>query len=136
MIRRARAIGRAVVVGLGLLGAAGCGAGESSAPRAPRDAQDGGITSERFAEIYIALRLASRDAATVAAFNAAKDSILAAHSVTEDELLRFARELGSDVRRAAELWESIETRISPPRDADENAEPPPSTSPRAGSGDS
>ena len=87
------------------------------------------LDRETFIETYVDLRhaaLASPDGEIDAA---ARDSVLALHGVTEEELLAFAEAHGRDVDYVREIWTEVESRLD---DIQLDPEEEPDTAPGPG----
>jgi signal transduction histidine kinase len=95
-----------------LMAAAGCGLTD---PRAANGA--GELSRDNFTAAYVALRRAQLQNPTPAAFEAAKRQILEQHGVSEDDMMDFVQRHSRDVQYMAELWESLELRITSPDSA-------------------
>ena len=67
---------------------------------------------ERFISAYVDLRIWSLRMRTTQIGDAVRDSLLAAHDVTEDEFVHFVDTHGTDVEFMRDVWSDIETRIS------------------------
>lgn len=101
-LRAPRAILRPTIVGAALLSVASCGGGAEAA-----------VSRETFVEAYVDLRRAALRSPGVVISPAARDSVLALHEVTEEELLRFAEVHGTDVEYMAGVWADVEARLEP-----------------------
>ena len=72
---------------------------------------------ERFINAYVDLRrVSSLNMQTSEIGEAAKDSLLAVHDMTEDEFLDFVDRHGADVAFMRDVWNDIETRIAARRE--------------------
>ena len=81
---------------------------EFSTTASPAEVQE----RERFIIAYVELRIWSLRMGTTRIGDAVRDSLLAAHDVTEDELVSFVDTYGTDVEFMRDVWNDIETRIS------------------------
>jgi hypothetical protein len=99
----------AVVAGLALL----LGACDPQAD--PAAEGEAGLSEARFIAVVVDLRTAARDVAesdsASALFAAARDSILAAHDVTGEELRDFVHRTAGDVARMDAVWDTINRRL-------------------------
>ena len=71
---------------------------------------------ESFINAYVDLRVSSLNMQTSEIGEAARDSLLAVHDMTEDELLDFVDRHGTDVAFMRDVWNDIETRIAARRE--------------------
>ena len=81
---------------------------EFAARGSPAEVQE----REHFISAYVDLRIWVLRMRTTQMGDAVRDSLLAAHDVTEDELLNFVDTHGTDVEFMRDVWNDIETRIS------------------------
>lgn len=79
----------------------GCG---SSAP-------EGIIEEETFIETYVALRVAALGTDSSRVADDDRQAILAAHQITEDDLLDFVRFHAADLEYMREVWNEVELRM-------------------------
>ena len=101
-LRASRAILLPLLLGASLLAVSGCG--------------DGGrtrVSRETFVDVYVELRRAALRSPASVVTPEAKDSVLARHEVTEEDLLEFAEVHGPDVEYMAELWAEVQARLEP-----------------------
>lgn len=77
-------------------------------------ARDSGISREEFIEAYAALRQAARDAGSFDDFEDRKRTILEERGVTAGDLVEFARAHGGDVPSMADLWDTLDARLTRP----------------------
>jgi len=87
---------------------------EFAATGSPAEVQE----RERFISAYVDLRVWLLRMRTTQMGDAVRDSLLAAHDVTEDELLNFVDTHGTDVEFMRDVWNDIETRIATRREGD------------------
>ena len=83
----------------------GCGFGTAESPIEIQE-------RERFIGAYVDIRIVSLRTRTTEIGDSVRDSILAIHDVTEDDLLNFVDTHGADVVFMRDLWNDIESRIS------------------------
>ena len=69
------------------------------------------VEAEWFVATYLDLRMATLRAGVDQLPIPVQDSILAAHEVTEEDLLQFAEIHGRDARFMQAVWDSIENRM-------------------------
>jgi hypothetical protein len=72
------------------------------------------IDRQVFVDTYVELRTTALANLTGQIRPDERDSVLARHGVTEEDLLRFAEVHGRDVEFMAEVWAEVETRLLPP----------------------
>lgn len=104
-IRRARAVALSVVVLTAILPAA-CGMTDP--------AGSGPVDRGTFVAVNVELRRAARTASDSAEFAQRKRRILERHAVTAEELERFVERHAGEVGYLAELWGTINARVSAP----------------------
>jgi hypothetical protein len=76
---------------------------------------DGGaIDRQVFVDTYVDLRTTALANPGGQIRPEQRDSVLARHSVTEDDLLRFTEVHGRNVEYMAEVWGEVENRLMPP----------------------
>ena len=93
-----RAAARVLVLALAASsGATGCGASPETIPR------------EEFIGAYVALRVAELEGAGSVISDAARDSVLAASGVTEEDLDAFVEAHGRDVVFMADIWTEVDS---------------------------
>jgi hypothetical protein len=74
-----------------------------------------GIADEHFIEVVVQLRRAAAETrGTDAAFAARRDAILREAGITEDQLRAYVEAHGRDIDHMAEVWDSINARLSTP----------------------
>ncbi|MDE2803810.1 MAG: hypothetical protein OXN18_01555, partial [Gemmatimonadota bacterium] len=95
-----RATGRAFLVSGAAVLAAGCGT-------APEEV----MTWQEFVDVYVGLRTAELRASDPVIAEARRDSVLAAHGVTEEDLLVFAERYGDNVTFMEGVWGAVENRM-------------------------
>lgn len=75
-----------------------------------------GLSDERFIAVIVELRRAAQETrGDPAAYPALREAVLRDADVTEEELRQYVETHGRDVDRMAEVWDSINTRLSAPR---------------------
>jgi hypothetical protein len=84
----------------------------------------GAIDRQVFVDTYVDLRTAALANPNGQIRPEQRDSVLARHDVTEEQLLRFAEVHGRDVEFMSAVWGEVENRLMPPP-----AETPPAPSP-------
>lgn len=93
-----RAAARVLVLALAVSpGATGCGASPETIPR------------EEFVGAYVALRVAELEGAGSVISDAARDSVLAASGVTEEDLDAFVEAHGRDVVFMTDIWTEVDS---------------------------
>lgn len=100
-MRRGLRIGATVV---GLAATAACGS-----PPTPDEAE-GGLHRETFIATYVDLRVAALRNEGVMDPRL-KESVLANHEVTDEELVDFAERHGRDVAFMRDVWNEVESRM-------------------------
>ena len=98
--RSLRAGVRACLASAAVVLAAGCGT-------APEEV----MTWQQFVDVYVGLRTAELRAADAVITEAKRDSVLAAHGVTEEDLLDFAERYGDNVTFMEGVWSAVENRM-------------------------
>ncbi len=98
--RSLRAGVRACLASAAVVLAAGCGT-------APEEV----MTWQQFVDVYVGLRTAELRAADAVITEAKRDSVLAAHGVTEEDLLDFAERYGDNVTFMEGVWTAVENRM-------------------------
>ena len=98
--RSLRAGVRACLASAAVVLAAGCGT-------APGEV----MTWQQFVDVYVGLRTAELRAADAVITEAKRDSVLAAHGVTEEDLLDFAERYGDNVTFMEGVWSAVENRM-------------------------
>ncbi len=98
--RSLRAGVRAWLASAAVVLAAGCGT-------APEEV----MTWQHFVDVYVGLRTAELRAADAVITEAKRDSVLAAHGVTEEDLLDFAERYGDNVTFMEGVWSAVENRM-------------------------
>lgn len=94
----ATAAARVLVLALAVSpGATGCGASPETIPR------------EEFIGVYVALRVAELEGAGSVISDAARDSVLAASGVTEEDLDAFVEAHGRDVVFMEDIWTEVDS---------------------------
>ena len=88
---------RAAAAALAVLGAAACGAAPDT------------ISREEFVEAYVALRAAELERAGNVIPDEARDSVLAAGGVTQEDLDAFVEAHGRDVVLMADIWTEVDS---------------------------
>lgn len=92
----------AVAVGV-LVAPAACGTGQ--------DPEPAGIETERFVATYVDLRMATLRAGVDQLPVDRRDSILATHDVSEDDLLEYVEIHGRNAQFMQAVWDTVEDRI-------------------------
>jgi hypothetical protein len=75
---------------------------------------DGAIDRQVFVDTYVDLRTAALANPGGQIRPEQRDSVLALHGVTEEQLLRFAEVHGPDVEYMSAVWGEVENRLMPP----------------------
>jgi hypothetical protein len=84
-------------------------------PGCGRRADATGLGDEQFVEVMVQLRLAAdRIRGEPDSFPPVRDRILADAGVTEEQLLAYVQQHGTDLQHMAEIWQSINERLSEP----------------------
>jgi len=90
-----------------VLALAGCSGGAEPDAAPPPDL----IEREVFVETFVDLRIAALDNPAWVITPAERDSVLAAHGVTAEQIEQFVLHHGRDVRWMRELWDEVDARI-------------------------
>ncbi len=69
------------------------------------------MTWPEFVDVYVGLRTAELRASDLVIAEATRDSVLAAHGVTEEDLLAFAERYGDNVTFMEGVWNAVENRM-------------------------
>jgi hypothetical protein len=78
-----------------------------------RTAEPTGLDTDRFIDAVVMLRRAAIDLRhDPAAYEAQKEQLLRDAGVTEDELRRYVERHGTDLDHMADVWRTINTRMS------------------------
>jgi hypothetical protein len=75
---------------------------------------DGAIDRQVFVDTYVDLRTTALANPGGQIRPEQRDSVLARHSVTEDDLIHFTDVHGRNVEYMAEVWSEVENRLMPP----------------------
>ena len=98
--RSLRAGVRACLASAAVVLAAGCGTAHEEV-----------MTWQQFVDVYVGLRTAELRAADAVITEAKRDSVLAAHGVTGEDLLDFAERYGDNVTFMEGVWSAVENRM-------------------------
>jgi hypothetical protein len=80
-----------------------------------RDGAGTGLADDRFVDVVVELRRASLESqGDPATFAARREAILREASVTEEQLRGYVEAHGRDIDHMAEIWDSINARLSAP----------------------
>lgn len=82
-----------------------------------RRADATGLGDDQFVQVMVELRRAAeRTRMEPDSFPPQRDRILADAGVTEEQLLAYVQEHGTDLQHMAEIWEAINRRLAEPLD--------------------